>query len=253
MKRYFPLLFLLLLLLAACSDTAASQSAATPTSTPTPGITPTPTIPTVPSRNVQFMTSDHLKLAGLLFGHGKVAVICSHMLHSTGQIWSDSGIAQQLAQRGYLVLTYDFRGNGDSQGRSDITKLDVDLRAAMTFIRQQGATKIILMGASMGGSATLDVASKVPVAATITLSAPMNFEVDLTNEVPKISAPKLFINSQDDDYAQDTQQMFASARPPKEIHLYPGSAHGTYIFDGNNSADLTARILAFVARYVPAS
>ncbi|MBE3561120.1 MAG: alpha/beta fold hydrolase [Ktedonobacteraceae bacterium] len=250
MKRYFSLLFLLLLL-TACGGTTASQPAPSPT--PIPAITPTPTIPDIPSRKVQFVTPDHVKLTGLLFGRGQVAVVCSHMRRSTKQIWSDSGIAQQLAQRGYLVLTYDFRGNGDSEGKSDITKLDVDLRAAMAFIHQQGATKIILMGASMGGSATLDVASKVPVAAAITLSAPLNFEVDLTNEVPKISVPKLFINSQNDDYAQDTQQMFDSARPPKEIHLYPGGAHGTAIFDGDNGADLTARILAFVARYVPAS
>jgi alpha/beta superfamily hydrolase len=243
----------LLLLLAACSSGTASQPASTSTMspTPTPGITPTPTIPDVPSRLVHFLTSDHVQLAGQLYGHGKTIVICSHELHSTKVIWSLSGIAQRLATHGYQVLAYDFRGNGDSSGPYDLTKMDVDLRAAIAFARQQGATKIVLLGSSMGGTTTLKVAASEQVAAVITLSAP---EASLTNvdaEVKAISAPKLFINSQNDDYAAETMHMYTLASPPKEIHMYPGGAHGTEIFYGDYGDDLTKRILNFVAHYAP--
>ena len=96
--RLLPLSFLLMVLVA-CGSGAPAQSAATPT----PGTTPTPTIPNVPTRPVRFFTSDHVQLSGLLYGHGKTMVICSHMLRTTKEIWEESGIPQRLAVLGYQV------------------------------------------------------------------------------------------------------------------------------------------------------
>src|SRR5260370_33765287 len=104
-------------LFVSCSSPVPTvQTAAPPPPTPTPGITPTPTIPAVSSRLVHFSTSDQVQLGGLLYGQGKTAVICSHMLGTDKSIWPDSGIPQRLALRGYLVLAYDFRGYADSMG-----------------------------------------------------------------------------------------------------------------------------------------
>lgn len=256
--KHSRLLFLLslLLLFAACSSGTASPPAAVATSnpSPTPGITPTPTIPAVASRPVHFSTADHVQLGGPLYGNGKTAVICSHELHTTKAIWSASGIPQRLALRGYQVLAYDFRGDGDSAGQPDLGKMAIDLHAAIAFVRKLGATKIVLLGASMGGTATLEVAASEQVAAVITLSGPQNFANGVSDaEVKAISAPKLFVNSQNDDYADETMHMYAIANAPKDIHMYPGSAHGTDIFDSENGNDLTQRILSFVAQYAPAS
>jgi pimeloyl-ACP methyl ester carboxylesterase len=63
---------------------------------------------------VRFFTSDHVQLSGLLFGHGKTMVICSHMLSTSKEIWVESAIPQRLAVLGYHVLAYDFRSYGDS-------------------------------------------------------------------------------------------------------------------------------------------
>jgi dienelactone hydrolase len=256
-SRLLPLMGLLFLL-ASCGSGTPSQPASLPTPRPTPtlGITPTPTIPTVSSRLVHFLTSDHVQLTGLLYGHGKTAVICSHELRTTKIIWSESGIVQRLAVRGYLALAYDFRGNGDSAGQFDASKLDVDLRAAIAFVGNLGATRIILLGSSMGGTATLKVAASQQVTAVITLSAPQEFGVNVSDaEVEAIKAPKLFVNSKDDGFASDTMHMYSVATPPKEIQMYPGSAHGTSIFDagGENGTDLTQLILNFVRHYAPAS
>lgn len=128
------LLMLALLLLAACGSGPASQ--ATPSPTPTPGITPTATIPAVPSRLVHFQTADHIQLAGLLYGQGKTAVICSHQLRTTKAIWSESGMPQRLVRLGYLVLAYDFRGNGDSASGGTLN-YDADLtQLLLDFIAQ---------------------------------------------------------------------------------------------------------------------
>ncbi|HEY7358327.1 MAG TPA: alpha/beta fold hydrolase, partial [Ktedonobacterales bacterium] len=161
---------------------------------------------------------------------------------------------QRLAQRGYLVLAYDFRGYGDSASGGTLN-YDADLRAAIAFVRQQGASKIVLLGSSMGGTVSLKVAASEPVAAVITLSAPEHFSViSVTDsEVQAITAPKLFVNSQDDTYAADTEHMYALASQPKDLHMYPGLAHGVAIFDGPYGDSLTQLLLDFIAQYAPAS
>jgi pimeloyl-ACP methyl ester carboxylesterase len=243
------LLISALFVLAACGSGTPSS----PTSASTPHPTPTPTIPVVPSRLVHFSTSDHVQLAGLLFGRGKTGVVCSHELNTTKAIWSQSRIVPLLALRGYMVLAYDFRGNGDSAGQADTTLLGVDLRAAIAFVRQQGATKIVLLGSSMGGTATLKVAASEQIAAVVTLSAPQNFGPGTSDaEVKAIKAAKFFVNSKEDDYANDTMHMYAIASQPKEIKLYPGFLHGTAIFDSEDGNDLTQRILNFVVHNAPA-
>ncbi len=231
-----------------------SEMPSSPASVSTPHPTPTPTTPVVPSRLVHFSTSDHVQLAGVLFGHGKTAVVCSHELHTTKAIWSQSRIVPLLALHGYMVLAYDFRGNGDSAGQADAGTLDVDLHAASAFVRQQGATKLVLLGSSMGGTATLKAAAREQVAAVATLSAPQDFGPGVSDaEVKAIRAAKLFVNSQNDDYASNTTHMYGIADPPKEIKLYSGSLHGTDIFASEDGSDLIQRILNFVVQYAPAS
>ncbi|HET8910819.1 MAG TPA: alpha/beta hydrolase [Ktedonobacteraceae bacterium] len=258
--RYGRLLPLILMLIfSACNSEAPSSTSSVKTPAPTVVSTPmgaptvTPTMAIAPSREVHFMTSDHIQLAGLLFGHGKVAVICSHELRTTKAIWSSTDVVSLLATRGYMVLAYDFRGNGDSQGSSDVSNLNVDLQAAVAYMQKQGATKIILMGSSMGGTATLQVASSKSVAAIVTLSAPLDFGSGVSDSnLKNIQAPKLFVNSNDDQFAGDTQHSYAIVSQPKELHMYPGSAHGTSIFQGPYGGDLTRLILSFITHYVPA-
>src|SRR6266849_3646909 len=218
------LLFPVLFVFAACgSKPAPQQAAATPTPviTPTPAVTPTPTLPEVASTLVHFTTRDHVQLGGLFYGKGgTTAIICSHELRSTKADWSDS--APWFAARGFMVLAYDFRGYGDSQGPYDSSKEDQDLLAA----------------------------AKTRVAGVITLSPEYLFGLS-DNEIRAISAPKLFINSAGDSFASDTQLMFQNARPPKALHLYAGSAHGVTIFETSDGQDLIARIIVFANKYAP--
>lgn len=240
------LLVSVFLLPAACGSNAAPQQSA---ATPAPAITPTPTLPTVPRTLVHFTTQDHVLLAGWLYGHvSTTAIICSHEHPGTKAEWSDS--APWFAARGYMVLAYDFRGGGESQGQYDPTRLDRDVLAAIVYVRSKGAKKVILLGASMGADISLIAASKTQVAGVIALSPEYLFGLG-DADIRAISSPKLFINSEGDAFASDTQQMFQSARLPKSLHLYPGDAHGVDIFGTGNGQDLIARILAFVNTYAP--
>jgi alpha-beta hydrolase superfamily lysophospholipase len=234
------------------SSPLASQPTPIPTHTPYP--TPTPTL-AVPSHAVTFTTSDHILLGGLWFGAGKTVVIFSNQTDTTAGDWTP--IAQQFAAQGYAALCYDYRGRGSSQGtRAYGPDLMTDLRAAIAFARSQGAQRIALVGASLGGAVTANAAAgpgAADVAAVAIISAPGDFpQVEVTpTTMAAIAAPKLLMNSQGDSYAPQSQAMYDEARPPKTLKLYPGADHGLALLLGANGPDAMRRLLAFMAQYAP--
>jgi uncharacterized protein len=242
----------LILQLCACASQSAPPTTSTAESSPPLPTVSAPTIPGVASRLVHFLTSDLVQLGGWMYGRGRSAVVCSEEYMTGDGIWTGSGMAQRLVAQGYVVLAYDFRGVGGSSGSPNRSVLDIDLRAAISFARQQGATRVVLLGASMGGTASLEVAGTEPVAAVVTLSAPQGFGVIVTDaDLMTDRAPMLFVNSQVDIYASDTVRMYGLANPPKQIHVYPGSEHGIALFQSANATDLFQRILGFLAKYAP--
>ena len=91
------------------------------------------------SRPVSFESADGVSLEGRLFGDGSTAVVLSHMLPADQRSWF--AFADRLADEGYLVLTYDFRGycpggeGGCSQGDRDISAIWQDVLGAEDFVR----------------------------------------------------------------------------------------------------------------------
>lgn len=199
-------------------------------------------------QGVTFVTSDGLTIHGRLFGKGETGIILAHAYPSDQSSWYD--FAALLADKGYQVLTFDFRGYGNSEGEKEVAAIDRDLEAAWDFMEKQGAGKIFLLGASMGGTASLKVAAQRPVAGVVALSAPLKFrELSAADEVARITAPKLFLASEGDSSAvASAQQYFALAQEPKEIKIFPGSAHGTDMLKGAQGLEVQKTILEFVAR-----
>ncbi len=237
------LILISMLILAACGAPPATPSLPGEAGG---GVAPVLTPEGVGPRAVSFVTEDGVALGGTLYGSGSTAVIFSHMFPTDQTSWT--AVAQELAGRGYMALTYDFRGYGASEGEKNVSRIDRDLRAAVAFVREQGATDLVLVGASMGGTATAKVSAAENPVAVIIISAPVSFR-GLTvsdDEVRAITAPKLFIGSEQDAATRDTLHMFDVAPEPKEKHVYPGSGHGTFIFDSQYGDDLMQRIVRFV-------
>jgi pimeloyl-ACP methyl ester carboxylesterase len=210
------------------------------------------------SRAITFRSSDGVKLAGRLFGEGSVGVVLSHMLPADQASWWD--FARELADDGYLALTYDFRGycpGGDagcSAGERNIGAIWQDVLGAIEEIRSEGATRVVLLGASMGGTASLVAASKpgVEVAAIVTLSAPASIEglVADANTLTTVTAAKLFIAGTGDAQAADAaQQLFATAPQPKRFDIVTSNDHGTDLLTGNQAGIVRTTILDYLTEY----
>jgi pimeloyl-ACP methyl ester carboxylesterase len=187
-------------------------------------------------------------LAGHIFGDGSIGVILAHMRLDDQTAWYP--FAQELVDSGdFTVMTFDFRGFGESDGEKQFDRIDTDLEAAYDYMREDlGIDKVFLVGSSMGGTAALVVAPRLDIAGVISISAPGQFPpLDAEMTVENITAPKLFITSEDDVPQARTQEVLWELAPqPKEQHIYPGDAHGTAIFATEHGPDLERRIIEFI-------
>ncbi len=202
-------------------------------------------------REVTFVTSDNVRLTGTVSGSGIAGVVLAHMLGGDRSDWTP--FARLLAREGYTVLAFDFRGHGKSPGSFDEAVLDRDVRAAAGFLKDQGVTRVALIGASMGGTASIKVAASDRIAALVVISSPMMYGARLTQaDLARLTMSSLWIASEKDQpYATTVRNMYAVAKGEKSLHVYPGARHGTQLFSSPYSADFTSRLLGFLKRSVP--
>lgn len=202
----------------------------------------------VPSgREIHFTTSDGVRLTGELRGRGDTVVILSHMFPGDRTSWAP--FAHELAEEGYRTLTFDFRGYGDSDGSRTVSQMWRDVLAAVQFARQEGAERIVLLGASMGGTASLVVAAREDVDGVVTLSAPATFRglVAPPEALRAIEEPKLFVVAHGDRSPNATAQvLYAEARQPKRLLVVTGDEHGIPLIDGPQGEAVRTAILDFL-------
>lgn len=201
------------------------------------------------SSRLTFRTSDGFELEAREFGAGPKGVVLAHMRSSDMDAWDD--FAESLADDGYHVITFNFRGHGDSEGRRDIGVIDRDVTAAARHLKAKGVTKIALIGASMGGTASLIAAAGTEMAVA-TLSAPLSFEgLEAGSKLASIGGPKSFIASLNDGQAaKDAQQMFRLAGDPlADLKLLPGDAHGTDMLESEQGEEVSMVLLDFLERF----
>lgn len=190
-----------------------------------------------------------LALSGRLFGSGSVGAILAHQNGADQDSWL--AFAQELAQQGYLVLTFDFRGYGQSPGKQSAPDAPKDLEGAVDFLRGKGVARPFLVGASMGGSASIAVAARLDVAGVVTLSTPLEFRgLDLHPYIEQVTEPKLFMASEGDTYATDSARyLYEHAFGESHMKVFPSSAHGTEMLTGVKGAEVKQSILDFIEKY----
>jgi pimeloyl-ACP methyl ester carboxylesterase len=162
------------------------------------------------------------------------------------------GFAPLLAARGYTVLTYSYRYSAGAFTSADAKASVTDLQGAIAYARQSGATKIVLIGASLGAMATSKVAGSSAVTAAVLMAGRLDlsdYDFRVTEqEMAAMTMPKLVLTSDGDTTTAPalTRAVFDQAPEPKSFHSFPGPAHGVHLFETENKVDLEKRLIDFV-------
>ncbi len=203
-------------------------------------------------RQVIFPTADGGVVEADVYGRGEVGVVLAHGGMFTKESWTEQ--AEDLADAGYRVLAFNFRGRGKSHGgpqensRNDV---HLDVLAAVRYLRKLGVGTVSVVGGSFGGwaSARAAVAAKIGEIDRIVLLAASPID-----HPELIKGRKLFIVSRDDPKARKRKRLVAiqdqydRAQDPKELVVLEGSAHAQHIFKTEQGARLMREILRFLAQ-----
>ncbi len=197
--------------------------------------------------SVSFQAAGGARLKGAVLGRGSTGVVLAHTTGADRCQWLP--FARDLAKRGYRALVFDHRGYGASTG---ITNTDphLDVIAAAAELRRRGARKIVLAGASMGGTGVVAAAPVIRpvVSGVVELSAPTSFSgANALAAAKKLKLPGLFIAGRDDgDFPVASRALYkAAATKDKKLHIAPSSWHGV---DLVHLPAVRKLVLDFVAR-----
>ena len=201
---------------------------------------------------VSFPTRDGGTVYGDLYGSGSHAVILAHGGRFNKESWERQ--ARTLAGAGFRALAIDFRGYGQSHGPGQPDPLGaplyLDVLAAVSYLRQAGATTVSVIGGSMGGTAAAD-ASIASGAGTIDR---LILIAAVASQSPEhLKGRTLFITARDDTTAAGVPRLEAIRRQyqrvpePKRLVILEGSAHAQFIFQTAEGARLMQEILRFLS------
>lgn len=217
------------------------------------------------AEKVVLTTADGVKLSGVRFGEGAHGVVLLPQLG--GDLCGWGSAPSRMVQAGLHVLAVDLRcaGFSDCDNDSD-DQLDnshdfaSDAAAAIAELKRAGASKVVVMGASLGAVSAVVAGGRFAdqVSGVVGLSvfrvgfnASGSARTDVTTPekaAPHITAPMLLLVATDDGAcispgaAQELIDKSAAAAKGKVI-VRDGSAHG---WDLLRSPDIDAEVLAFL-------
>jgi pimeloyl-ACP methyl ester carboxylesterase len=211
---------------------------------------------------VSFAAADGVTVAGHRFGTGPTAVVLSNMGDNDETDWQRfAPTLAALPGPGYSVLTYSYRYPPRVRSlTAPMARGAVDdLRGAVAFARAQGAQRVILIGASLGGMLTAKVAGALAVDGAVIMAAPADrrdFDLRVEDaELAAIAVPKLFVVSDADPTVApaQTRQLYDRAPEPKRWQSFPGTAHGTRLLATAAGQDVGRLLAEFVTGAAPVS
>lgn len=136
---------------------------------------------TMRAERVDFPNAQGLRLAALLNrpeGPTRAIALFAHCFTCSKDVFAAKRISEALADQGIAVLRFDFTGLGASEGEFANTSFSSnvdDLVAAADWLRAYEMAPAILIGHSLGGSAVLAAAERIPEAVAVaTMAAPFD-------------------------------------------------------------------------------
>jgi putative redox protein len=152
--------------------------------------------PPVVTQRHRFAGSTGAELAARLESPSKTPrayALFAHCFTCTKDLKSEVWISRALVRAGIAVLRFDFTGIGESSGEFGETNFSSqvdDISAAARFLQERYRAPALLIGHSIGGTATLVAADDVPESkAVVTLASPSDtdhFKQSILRQAPDI-------------------------------------------------------------------
>ncbi len=200
---------------------------------------------------VSFPTEDGGVVFADVYGQGDHGVVLAHGGRFTKESWSAQ--AKTLAEAGFRAIAIDFRGRGESKGgaQSQDDEFQLDVLAAVRYLRQTGAQTVSVVGASFGGWAAARAAVDAAPGEIDRIVLLAHSAID---EPERIQGRKLFITTRDDFSGNGVlrlpsiREQYERAPGPKELVILDGSAHAQHIFQTDQGERLMREILRFLSQ-----
>lgn len=207
------------------------------------GPTPTPEVQAEPPepRRVEFQSEDGIPLVGVYYPPASApapGVLLLHQNRASKEHWVPLIEALRApSMPTYAIFAIDFPGHGESGGSlSDAAALAAARTALSEFRTFDGvdANRVILIGASFGADAAVDVCGEGCIGAVSVspggwLGIP--YQEALTALREQQDPPVLCIASQQDEPSPSTCKGGETAGlSDYRVHIYDGSAHGNFLF-----------------------
>lgn len=206
--------------------------------------------PVAKVEHVSFTTQDGGVIYADLYGSGERGVVLAHGGRFSKESWQPQ--AELLVSVGFRVLAFDFRGFGKSHGPGDThmytAPMQLDVLAAVQYLRKSGTKTVSVVGGSFGGSAAADasIASQPgDIDRLILLAANGNGPAE------QIKSPLLVIVARDDTSGDGPRlphirAWFDKAPEPKQLIILEGSAHAQFLFQTEQGDRVTKEVLRFL-------
>jgi hypothetical protein len=138
-------------------------------------------------------------------------------------------LARALRQKGGVVLRFNFRGVGLSEGAFDNGPGELeDARAALEWLRERyPAIPFSLAGFSFGSRIAIRLGSEMIPRRLIAVGCPREYHAELSVPLGRCGIPKFFIHSTHDQYAsvQEMETFFAGIAQPKKLIWIEAADH----------------------------
>ena len=192
---------------------------------------------------IKIKTYDGIQIAAIYFFNpdAEFTILYSH--GNAEDLGTVRWVLEGIRDSGYSVFAYDYRGYGLSDGRTSEKGVYRDIEAAYDYLTGElgvDATKVILLGRSVGAAVAIDLAARRQVAGLI-LESPFlsafrtvtRIQISLfdkfrnIDKIGKVSCPKLFVHGRADHIVPFThgKRLFEMAGEPKLNLWVDGLGH----------------------------
>jgi esterase/lipase len=202
--------------------------------------------------HLSFAAQDGWIIYADLYPGGERGVVLVHGGRFTKESWEKQ--ARRLVEAGFRVLAIDLRGFGQSKRLSQTAPPDggqqLDVLAAVRYLRKTGSKTVSVVGGSMGGVAAAEASVECDMGE---IDRVVMLASEGVENAERMKGRKLFITSRDDlgpggkPRLENIREVYKKAPEPKELVILEGSAHAQFIFATDQGDRLMREILRFLS------